>query len=65
MIRSASKVRFAPRGAPAPAVPASRIATQARLSIADRPRLIAIGSSTGGVACRSCCRIFRWIARPR
>jgi two-component system chemotaxis response regulator CheB len=49
MIRSASKVRFAPRGAPAPAVPASRIATQARLSIADRPRLIAIGSSTGGV----------------
>jgi len=49
MIRSASKVRFAPRGAPAPAVPASRIATQARLSIADRPRLIAVGSSTGGV----------------
>jgi two-component system chemotaxis response regulator CheB len=49
MIRSASKVRFAPRQAPPPAASTARVASQARLSIVDRPRLIAIGSSTGGV----------------
>ena len=50
MIRGAAKVRFAPRRAPAPpAMSTTRVASEARLSMIERPRLIAIGSSTGGV----------------
>lgn len=44
LVRNAARVRFGERG------PASqRVASEARSSLADRPRLIAIGSSTGGV----------------
>jgi two-component system chemotaxis response regulator CheB len=42
------------------------VASQARLSIVDRPRLIAIGSSTGGVeALQTLLGDFPSIARPR
>lgn len=44
MIREASKVRFNTR---APVT--TRVAQEARVTLADRPSLIAIGSSTGGV----------------
>jgi two-component system chemotaxis response regulator CheB len=51
MIRDAAKVRFAPRSAPAPAPQRSTrtAARQPGITITDRPRLIAIGASTGGV----------------
>lgn len=49
MIREAAKVRFSPR-APATAPAAiTRVAQEVRSTMADRPALIAIGSSTGGV----------------
>lgn len=44
LIRQASKVRFTDRWPVAP-----QISREARSSMADRPQLIAIGSSTGGV----------------
>ncbi|MEO0031116.1 MAG: chemotaxis-specific protein-glutamate methyltransferase CheB [Pseudomonadota bacterium] len=44
LIREAANVRFSPRGATT-----QRVATEARTSLRERPRLIAIGSSTGGV----------------
>lgn len=50
MIREAAKVQFAPRRAPvAPPATIARVAHEARGTLADRPALIAIGSSTGGV----------------
>ncbi|WP_225205630.1 protein-glutamate methylesterase/protein-glutamine glutaminase [Novosphingobium huizhouense] len=55
MIREASKISFKGRAAPPPAPAAAqrqsvqRVATEARGSMRERPRLIAIGSSTGGV----------------
>ncbi len=44
LIREASRVRFGERG-PAP----QRVASDLRTSLKERPRLIAVGSSTGGV----------------
>ncbi|MDF8334300.1 chemotaxis-specific protein-glutamate methyltransferase CheB [Novosphingobium cyanobacteriorum] len=44
LIREAAKVQF-PTRAPS----TQRVATEARSSLSERPRLIAIGSSTGGV----------------
>lgn len=50
MIREAAKVQFAPRRAPVvPPATIARVAQEARGTLADRPALIAIGSSTGGV----------------
>lgn len=49
MIREAAKVRFAPRPRSAPSETIARVALEARGSLTDRPALIAIGSSTGGV----------------
>lgn len=54
MIREASKVQFSGRSAAPPPTPQSRsavqrVASEARSSIRERPRVIAIGSSTGGV----------------
>lgn len=50
LIRQAANVSFSPRGnVPGRTATAQRIVTEARSSLRERPRLIAIGSSTGGV----------------
>ncbi|MDP3550945.1 MAG: chemotaxis response regulator protein-glutamate methylesterase [Novosphingobium sp.] len=49
MIREAAKVRFSPRAPAAAPSTITRIAAEVRGTLADRPALIAIGSSTGGV----------------
>ncbi|WP_353226629.1 chemotaxis response regulator protein-glutamate methylesterase [Novosphingobium sp.] len=52
LIREAAKVRFGERGPPLHHPlhhSAQRMATEARTVLIDRPRVIAVGSSTGGV----------------
>jgi two-component system chemotaxis response regulator CheB len=49
LIRDASKVRFVTRTAPPPPAPPRTSVAPRNPSMQERPRLIAIGSSTGGV----------------